>query len=294
MPELPGSRTMMVGPGASTGSLPVGGEFERVAAAESQAPDPAWIAAIANSLFSGLPEQSITGPGASPPSVPIFAVDAVSAQVPGAPIAAPSAPSTTPTPGASGVPGPGAAGPSAPLHAFEPLTTQRQPTPAQAVPPSGEKGTSGLYVPAPPLSLGSVSDFPVGSPQPAFTSEAELASLPSTLGGAMSIVPSFDGGIPYGGPGASMPAAPVNAAEPLHSQAPSKPAPGGTPVSAPVFAFQPLTFVGSPAAAGLVQPHGEKGGEAWPQNEAAPYSRDTVAGPGLGAANPREVLLLPR
>ena len=85
-----------------------------------------------------------------------------------------------------------------------------------------------------------------------------------------------------------MPAAPVNAAEPLHSQAPSIPAPGGTPVSAPVFAFQPLTFVGSPAVAGLVQPHGEKGGEAWPQNEAAPYSRETVAGPGLGAANPRE------
>ena len=47
MPELPGSRVMMVGPGASAGTLPVGGELERVAATESQAPDPAWVASIA-------------------------------------------------------------------------------------------------------------------------------------------------------------------------------------------------------------------------------------------------------
>ena len=92
MPELPGSRVMMVGPGASVGSLPVGGELERVSAGESQAPDPAWIASIANALFSGLPGESVTGPGASPPSVPVFAVDALSAQVPGAPNAAPPAP----------------------------------------------------------------------------------------------------------------------------------------------------------------------------------------------------------
>ena len=59
---------MMVGPGASVGSLPVGGELERVSAGESQAPDPAWIASIANALFSGLPGESVTGPGASPPS----------------------------------------------------------------------------------------------------------------------------------------------------------------------------------------------------------------------------------
>ena len=90
MPELPGSRVMMVGPGASVGSLPVGGELERVSAGESQAPDPAWIASIANTLFSGSLGESVTGPGASPP---VFAVDALSAQVPGAPNAAPLAPS---------------------------------------------------------------------------------------------------------------------------------------------------------------------------------------------------------
>ena len=72
MPELPGSR--VIGPGASVGSLPVGGELERVSAGESQAPDPAWIASIANTLFSGSLGESVTGPGASPPSVPVFAV----------------------------------------------------------------------------------------------------------------------------------------------------------------------------------------------------------------------------
>ena len=67
MPELPGSRVMMVGPGASVGSFPVGGELERVSAGESQAPDPAWIASIANTLFSGSLGELVMGPGASPP-----------------------------------------------------------------------------------------------------------------------------------------------------------------------------------------------------------------------------------
>ena len=33
---------------------------------------------------------------------------------------------------------------------------------------------------------------------------------------------------------------------------------------------------------------GEKGGDAWPQSEAAPCSKEPVVGPGLGAASPRE------
>jgi len=138
MPELPGSRAVTVGPSGSAGALPLGGDLESAAASESQAPDPAWIAAIANSLFRGLPAEGLAGPGASLPSAPVFAVDALTAQVPGIPIAAPPA-SPNLTPGASGIPGPGASGPAAHIHAFEPLTTQGQPTPAQAVPPSGEK-----------------------------------------------------------------------------------------------------------------------------------------------------------
>ena len=147
MPELPGSRAVTVGPSGSAGALPLGGDLESAAASESQAPDPAWIASIANSLFRGLPAEGLAGPGASLPSAPVFAVDALAAQVPGTPIAAPPA-SPNLTPGASGIPGPGASGPAAHIHAFEPLTTQGQPTPAQAVPPSGEKGTSGPSVPA--------------------------------------------------------------------------------------------------------------------------------------------------
>ena len=49
-----------------------------------------------------------------------------------------------------------------------------------------------------------------------------------------------------------------------------------------------MTFAGSPSVAGLTQPFGEKGGDAWPQSEAAPCSKEPVVGPGLGAANPRE------
>jgi cysteine desulfurase / selenocysteine lyase len=266
MPELPGSRAVTVGPSGSAGALPLGGDLESAAASESQAPDPAWIASIANSLFRGLPAEGLAGPGASLPSAPVFAVDALAAQVPGTPIAAPPA-SPNLTPGASGIPGPGASGPAAHIHAFEPLTTQGQPTPAQAVPPSGEKGTSGPSVPAVPVSAASARDVPIGNPQPAFAGDADLASLPSTLGGAMSIIPSFDGGIPNGGPGAALPSAPVNAAQPLVS--PPATAPGPTWPSAPVYTIAPISFPGAPAAA-------------------APHASETLVGPGLGAANPRE------
>jgi cysteine desulfurase/selenocysteine lyase len=268
MPELPGSRAVTVGPSGSAGALPLGGDLESAAASESQAPDPAWIAAIANSLFRGLPAEGLAGPGASLPSAPVFAVDALTAQVPGIPIAAPPA-SPNLTPGASGIPGPGASGPAAHIHAFEPLTTQGQPTPAQAVPPSGEKGASAPSVPAVPVSAASTRDVQIGNPQPMFASDADLASLPSTLGGAMSIIPSFDGGIPNGGPGAALPSAPVNAAQPLVSPPATAPSPGPAWPSAPVYTIAPISFPGAPAPA-------------------APYAGETPVGPGLGAANPRE------
>jgi len=268
MPELPGSPAVTVGPSGSAGALPLGGDLESAAASESQAPDPAWIAAIANSLFRGLPAEGLAGPGASLPSAPVFAVDALTAQVPGIPIAAPPA-SPNLTPGASGIPGPGASGPAAHIHAFEPLTTQGQPTPAQAVPPSGEKGASAPSVPAVPVSAASTRDVQIGNPQPMFASDADLASLPSTLGGAMSIIPSFDGGIPNGGPGAALPSAPVNAAQPLVSPPATAPSPGPAWPSAPVYTIAPISFPGAPAPA-------------------APYAGETPVGPGLGAANPRE------
>ena len=193
MPELPG--------------LPRGDTLERAASVESQAPDPAWIAAIANSLFKVAPGEPPGGPGASLPSAPVYAVEPVIAQIPGAPVSAPPV-SPNLTPGASGVPGPGASPPASPIHAYEPLTTTGSPTPNQAVPPSGEKGSSGPAL-IPPLPLAGRPDFPAGGVPTGFLSEADLAAVPGTLGGAMSLIPPLNGAGPYGAPSAGLPTAPA-------------------------------------------------------------------------------------
>jgi cysteine desulfurase / selenocysteine lyase len=273
-------------------------EFERAAAAQASAPDPAWIASIANSLFRGVPVDAPPGPGASLPSAPAFAHEPVIASVPGAPGAAPPV-SPSLTPGAAGLPGPGPSAPASPVHAYEPLAAASESGPAAAAAqPSGEKGAAGVAPasPSPPLPSAGPPQLPSGAQ---FT-ELDLALVPSTLGGAMSVLPSLDNlGLLNGGSGASLPSAPVQGAEPFVAATPGltsfAPAtvppvtsPGASPPSAPVFAFEPLTFAGSPSVGGLAQPFGEKGGDAWPQSEAAPYGKETVVGPGLGAASPRE------
>jgi cysteine desulfurase / selenocysteine lyase len=274
-------------------------EFERAAAAQAAAPDPAWISSIANSLFRGVPVDAPPVAGASLPSAPVFAHEPIIASVPGAPSAAPPV-SPDLTRSAAGVPTPGASVPASPVHAYEPLATASESVlAAAAAQPSGEKGAAGAAPasPSPPPPSTGLSRFPSG----AQLSEIDLAGIPSTLGGAMSVLPSLDNLGPLnGGPGASLPSTPVHAAEPLVTAAsgptslaplgtvPPVPSPGANPPSAPVFAFEPLKFAGSPGMAGRVQPSGEKGGDTWPQSEVAPYSRETAVGPGVGAANPRE------
>ncbi len=77
--------------------LPRGDTLERAAAREGQAPDPAWIASIANSLFKVAPGDPVIGPGASLPSAPVYAVEPIIAQIPGAPVSAPPlSPNLTP------------------------------------------------------------------------------------------------------------------------------------------------------------------------------------------------------
>ena len=112
MPELPGSRAMTVGPSGSARALPLGGELESVAASESQAPDPAFIASIANALFRGLPAEGLAGPGANLPSAPVYGPDALAARSPHVPNAAAPASSNF----ASGA-GPGAEAPAVPILA---------------------------------------------------------------------------------------------------------------------------------------------------------------------------------
>ena len=273
-------------------------ELERAAAAQASAPDPARIASIANSLFRGVPVDAPPGPGASLPSAPVFAHEPVIASVPGAPGAAPPV-SPSLTPGAAGVPAPGASVPASPVYAYEPLAAASESAPAAAAAqPSGEKGAAGAAPasPSPPLPSAGPPRFQSG----AQLSELDLAFVPSTLGGVMSVLPSLDNlGLLNSGPGASLPSAPVQGVAPLvaappgitsfaPAAVPPVPSPGASPPSAPVFAFEPLTFAGSPSVAGLTPPSGERGGDAWRQSEAAPYSQETGVGPGLGAANPRE------
>ena len=273
-------------------------EFERSAAAQASAPDPAWIASIANSLFRGVAIDAPPGPGASLPSAPAFAHEPVVAAVPGMPQAAPAV-SPNLTPGVTGVPTPGASVPAAPLHGYEPLAEVSELIPAAtAAQPSGEKGAAGAVPasPSPPLPSAGPPQLRSG----AQLTELDLALVPSTLGGAISVLPSLDNlGLLNGGPGASLPSAPVQGAEPFVAATPGiasfapatvppVPSPGASSPSAPVFTFEPLTFAGSPSVAGLTQPFGEKGGDAWPQSEAAPYGKEPVVGPGLGAASPRE------
>jgi cysteine desulfurase/selenocysteine lyase len=272
-------------------------ELERAAAAQASAPDPAWIASIANSLFRGVPVDAPPGP-ASLPSAPVFAHEPVIASVPGAPGAAPPV-SPSLTPGAAGVPAPGASVPASPVYAYEPLAAASESAPAAAAAqPSGETGAAGAAPasPSPPLPSAGPTRFQSG----AQLSELDLAFVPSTLGGVMSVLPSLDNlGLLNSGPGASLPSAPVQGVAPLvaappgitsfaPAAVPPVPSPGASPPSAPVFAFEPLTFAGSPSVAGLTPPSGERGGDAWRQSEAAPYSQETGVGPGLGAANPRE------
>ena len=273
-------------------------EFERAAAAQASAPDPAWIASIANSLFRGAPVDAPPGPGASLPSAPAFAHEPAIASVPGAPGAAPPV-SPSLTPGAAGLPGLGASAPASPVHAYEPLAAASESGPAAAAAqPSGEKGAAGVAPASPSLPLPSAG--PPQLPSGAQLTELDLALVPSTLGGAMSVLPSLDKlGLLNGGLGASLPSAPVQGAEPFVAATPGitsfapatvppVPSPGASLPSASVFAFEPPTFAGSPSVAGLTQPLGEKGGDAWPQSEAAPCSKEPVVGPGLGAASPRE------
>jgi cysteine desulfurase / selenocysteine lyase len=269
MPELPGSQAWAAAPSASAATLPSADSLERAAALEGQAPDPAWIASIANSLFKGVPNDPVPLPGANLPSAPVFAVVA---SIPGAPSTVPPV-SPNLTPGAAGVPGPGASLPSAPVEAYEPLTTASASAPAAAASqPSSEKGAAGALPasPSPPLPAAGPPQLPSGAQM----SEADLAAIPSTLGGAMSVIPSLgDLGLLNGVPGARLPAAPSV---------------GANPPSAPVYAFEPIRAAGLPAVTGHGQPPGQKGGAAWPQGEAVPYSIESFVGPGLGAANPRE------
>ena len=74
-----------------------------------------------------------------------------------------------------------------------------------------------LTCPAPQSPSPALSDYPNWQCPAGFVSDADLASLPSTLGGAMSIIPSFDGGIPGVGARRGGSIGPVKVAEQFSS-----------------------------------------------------------------------------
>jgi cysteine desulfurase/selenocysteine lyase len=272
MPDYPGSQA----------GLPTGDAIERTAALDGRAPDPAWIAAIANSLFKVVPGDAMTGAGASLPSAPIYAIEPVIAQIPGVPASAPPV-SPNLTPGATGAPGPGASTASVPVHGYEPLTKLGTPTPAEAIPPSGEKGSPSPVV-VPPLPYASAPDFPGAGAPTGFLSEADLAAVPGTLGGAMAIIPPLNGSTPYGAPLPGAAGAPAATASSV-----SPPSPGANAPAAPVYAFEPLNYAGSPAAASFAQAPGtpqQRDAGGYRGEPLAAYGPGGTPAPGPRGANP--------
>ena len=203
MPELPGS-------------LPRADTLERAAASRASAPDPAWIAAIANSLFRGAPGEPPRAGGEPALGACLRPSSLLSRQMPGAAgsvhrrfrrILRPAPP------------------------AYRDLARARLQSRSMAMSRLNKTGT-----PAPAETV--LALWRAGQPEPCgrrrrflraalpisdrrranrFLSEADLAALPGTLGGVMSIIPPLNGSTPYGGPSAGLPSAPAAAPRPSPS-----------------------------------------------------------------------------
>lgn len=213
-------------------------------------PDAATIARMANAFYAAPPSHPIPGPGAALPSAPVFAAEPLYNSIPGTPaLSPPLSPNLNPGLPPMPIPASGAAQPSAPVFAVEPMMTQTQspPTPGM-VQPQGGKGAPAMSMtpqvagPSPALPLGGAPATPtvprgVGS-------EPDFASLPYSLGGALSLIPSMENaGSPYG------------AGPALHGPATGSAVPGSTysfldRSTAPAYDPSPRSGVGAtPAAA---------------------------------------------
>jgi cysteine desulfurase/selenocysteine lyase len=183
--------------------LPQTGSLENEAAALSGAPDPAWIAQLANAFYNDHPGQTVPSGGASQPSPSLSDADPhVSSNraspmfdAPLSPSEASSAPFLVPNP--SG----GASQPSAPIYAYEALRP-------------------GAYSPPTSPSGGAVPSTPVH----AIETGRPTAYLP-----------------PSSPSGASAPSGPVQGYDALHAESylpPSSPSGAAAP-SSPVHAYEP-------------------------------------------------------
>lgn len=183
--------------------VPQAGQLEQNAAALAGAPDAALIARMANALFSGLPANPGTSPGAALPSAPVFSAEPLYASIPGTPAANPP---LTPNnnPGSSAVPFPtaGAALPSAPVFAADPRYAA-----ATSAPFATDAGAP-FDLSLPGTTASSISPPPVPPQAPnTIPRDIDLASLPGRLDGGLSFVPQFDKAAhPFGNQGSASPA----------------------------------------------------------------------------------------
>ena len=198
---------------AADAATPGTGEMVRYAPAVAP-PDAAAIARIANAFYATPPSHPIPGPGAALPSAPVFAAEPIYNSLPGVPaLQPPLSPNLNPGLPPMPIPASGAAQPSAPVFAIEPMLghAQSSPTPSAIQPQGGKTGSAAPLVR--PVPMPSAAPLPVGTAAgvPAaprgIPSDADSATLPYSLGGVMSLIPSFeDTPSPYGPSGLSGPA----------------------------------------------------------------------------------------
>jgi cysteine desulfurase / selenocysteine lyase len=192
-PSDPAAAAASAAQGAPTGATPGTSELAQLAPQVPGVPDAATIARLANAFYAGAPSSPLPGPGAALPSAPVFAAEPLYNALPGVPaLQVPLSPNLNPGLPPFPFPSSGAAQPSAPVFAVEPLIVQATAAPAPAaVGPVGDKGAPVLPASSSPAfgaSPAAAAPYAPGG----IPSEADLAALPSSLGGVMSLVPRFE------------------------------------------------------------------------------------------------------
>jgi len=193
LPSDPAAAAASAAQGAPTGATPGTSELAQLAPQVPGVPDAATIARLANAFYAGAPSSPLPGPGGALPSAPVFAAEPLYNALPGVPaLQVPLSPNLNPGLPPFPFPSSGAAQPSAPVFAVEPLIVQATAAPAPAaVGPVGDKGAPVLPASSSPAfgaSPAAAAPYAPGG----IPSEADLAALPSSLGGVMSLVPRFE------------------------------------------------------------------------------------------------------
>jgi len=160
--------------------------------------------AVANAFYATPPSNPMPGPGAALPSAPVFAAEPIYNSLPGVPaLQPPLSPNLNPGLPPMPIPASGAAQPSAPVFAVEPLLGQVQSSPSPSfIQPQGAARAPPRRRSCRPRRLRCLSAVHRRQRR-----DADFAALPYSLGGAMSLIPSFDDApSPYGPSGLQGPA----------------------------------------------------------------------------------------